>query len=723
MSSRFFKDCKADRSSLFRLSGTLACFERSFSMSDSTASMYDSKAPHLPGPQLHDLEKYKLYRPKSNWEPTPGKCGALESYIDAVESDIEKLLSKQANVPDNLNKEERSALQSLKNRDDIVIKKADKGSTVVVLDKDKYIAEAHRQLSDERFYMKLDSDPTEEFSATITKTLDEMYKKNEIGDNVYETLNPIDCRPGQFYLLPKIHKEGMPGRPIVSAIGHPTEKISEYIDLHLRPHVEKLPSYLKDTTDYINKTPSTDLPDHTLLVTMDVTSLYTNIPHDEGIEACREVWDRRSIQVPSTESLTKLLEHVLKCNNFMFNGEHYLQINGTAMGTKMAPSYANIFMGRLERNLLLKAPFRPLSWLRFIDDIEMKWVECRDRLEEFISFANSFHQSIKFTVEISDSENIFLDTTSTLIGGKIEFNLHTKPTDSHLYLMPTSCHPPHTFKGVPKGLATRIRRICSSSALYQKESDLLKSHLCKRGYKANTVQTAIDEMAEHDRQDLLRYKQKDNISRVPLVTTYHPVLKNLNSILKQNLPILHSNKRMVEVFKEPPLAAYRRPRNLKDMVVRTRLDNPLPNGGFKTCSDRRCLLCKHSSDTVSFNSPVTGRCYRILGSLSCQTDNCIYLISCKVCQKQYIGETGDLRRRINNHRSTIKTKKINEPVGEHFNLEGHKWEDMTVVVIDHNPRWTDAQRKSKEKFWMHRLKSFRPNGINKLNDFTRMNVN
>ena len=336
---------------------------------------------------------------------------------------------------------------------------------------------------------------------------------------------------------------------------------------------------------------------------------------------------------------------------------------------------------------------------------------------------NSFHQSIKFTVEISDSENIFLDTTSTLIGGKIEFNLHTKPTDSHLYLMPTSCHPPHTFKGVPKGLATRIRRICSSSALYQKESDLLKSHLCKRGYKANTVQTAIDEMAEHDRQDLLRYKQKDNISRVPLVTTYHPVLKNLNSILKQNLPILHSNKRMVEVFKEPPLAAYRRPRNLKDMVVRTRLDNPLPNGGFKTCSDRRCLLCKHSSDTVSFNSPVTGRCYRILGSLSCQTDNCIYLISCKVCQKQYIGETGDLRRRINNHRSTIKTKKINEPVGEHFNLEGHKWEDMTVVVIDHNPRWTDAQRKSKEKFWMHRLKSFRPNGINKLNDFTRMNVN
>jgi hypothetical protein len=167
----------------------------------------------------------------------------------------------------------------------------------------------------------------------------------------------------------------MPGRPIVSAIGHPTEKISELIDFHLRPHVEYLPSYLRDTTDYFNKTPSSGLPDHTLHVTMDVASLYTNIPHDEGIEACREVWDSRTIQRPFTESLLKLLEHVLKLNNFMFNCEHYIQISGTAMGTKMAPSYTNIFMGRLERNLLQSAPYKPFSWLRFIVDIEMKLVE------------------------------------------------------------------------------------------------------------------------------------------------------------------------------------------------------------------------------------------------------------------------------------------------------------------------------------------------------------
>lgn len=92
-----------------------------FSRKDSNKDIADD-----PPPPLHNLEEHKLYRPKSTWEPAPGKCGALESYIDAVESDIEKLLANQQVVPDNLTKEERSTLQRLKNRDDIVIKKQTK---------------------------------------------------------------------------------------------------------------------------------------------------------------------------------------------------------------------------------------------------------------------------------------------------------------------------------------------------------------------------------------------------------------------------------------------------------------------------------------------------------------------------------------------------------------------------------------------------------------------
>ena len=80
----------------------------------------------------------------------------------------------------------------------------------------------------------------------------------------------------------------------------------------------------------------------------------------------------------------------------------------------------------------------------------------------------------------------------------------------------------------------------------------------------------------------------------------------------------------------------------------------------------------------------------------------------------YVVETGDLRRMINNHRFTIKTKRVKEPVAEHFIIKVHSWKGMTVVVTDHNTHWTDADKKSKT-YQMLRLRSFRPAGINKFN--------
>ena len=99
------------------------------------------------------------FKRKSDWEPGPSKCGALEAYIDAVEEDVERLLSNnQGRVKDNLSKEERQSIQSLKNNDSIVIKKADKGSTIVVQNKADYIQKASDQLSNSSFYTKLDRD-------------------------------------------------------------------------------------------------------------------------------------------------------------------------------------------------------------------------------------------------------------------------------------------------------------------------------------------------------------------------------------------------------------------------------------------------------------------------------------------------------------------------------------------------------------------------------------
>ena len=130
------------------------------------------------------------------------------------------------------------------------------------------------------------------------------------------------------------------------------------------------------TNDFLNKLLTIgNLPANSLLVTLDVSSLYTNIPHNEGINACDHFLRTSSRNTIPTGTLCDLIRMILTMNNFCFNDNHYLQIHGTAMGTKMVPSYANLLLGYLEANALENAPFQPHAWLRDIDDIFMIWTE------------------------------------------------------------------------------------------------------------------------------------------------------------------------------------------------------------------------------------------------------------------------------------------------------------------------------------------------------------
>ena len=127
------------------------------------------------------------------------------------------------------------------------------------------------------------------------------------------------------------------------------------------------------------------------LVTVDVKSLYTNIPNDEGIQACYEAWRQQEIkdpQHPHAEVLRHLLEMVLKLNTFEFDGKHYLQKFGKAMGSKLAPAYANTFMSKLEKTILDTSPLKPTYYCRFIDDIIMIWPHSEDGLKNLITHMN-----------------------------------------------------------------------------------------------------------------------------------------------------------------------------------------------------------------------------------------------------------------------------------------------------------------------------------------------
>ena len=139
--------------------------------------------------------------------------------------------------------------------------------------------------------------------------------------------------------------------------------------------VPKIKSHVKDTNDFINKIESQKkLPENAIIGTLDVTALYTNIPNDEGLRTIlKKLVDTRGPNVqPKNQSLVDLAELVLTRNNIEFNGKHYHQISGTAMGTKLAPSYANLFMEKLEEDLLSKSQYKP----KYGFDILMTFSSC-----------------------------------------------------------------------------------------------------------------------------------------------------------------------------------------------------------------------------------------------------------------------------------------------------------------------------------------------------------
>lgn len=145
---------------------------------------------------------------------------------------------------------------------------------------------------------------------------------------------------------------------------------------------------------------------------MDVTSLYTNIPQEEGITTvCKAYEDFYKNRLPiPTNFLRRMLCLILKENSFQFNKRHYLQTHGTATVTKMTVAFANIFMAKIEKGIISKSKIKPLVWKRYIDDVFCLWDTNEDNIKDFVTRANHYHDTIKFTAEISDSEIAFLDT-------------------------------------------------------------------------------------------------------------------------------------------------------------------------------------------------------------------------------------------------------------------------------------------------------------------------
>ena len=291
----------------------------------------------------HPIQKNKEpFYVESSWVPPGDTPSQLQEYFDAITEDVYSLTNhdREAESP-NLSPMEIKAIDTLAQQQNIMIRKADKGGAIVIWPRESYLAEALRQLDNALHYTKSTND-IPELTVQIILFLTNLLTKQKITFKIYEFLEPRSLpRTPKFYLLPKIHKPKIdditPGRPIVSGCSSPTEKLSQYLDYYLKPTVQTTPSYIKDTKHFLQiiMNNRSTIPKGSLLATLDVKSLYTNIPQNEGIQYCLNALMRfygQSLPLPINE-LKQMFEFVLKGNYFEFKDQIYLQIQGTSMGT------------------------------------------------------------------------------------------------------------------------------------------------------------------------------------------------------------------------------------------------------------------------------------------------------------------------------------------------------------------------------------------------------
>ena len=186
--------------------------------------------------------------------------------------------------------------------------------------------------------------------------------------------------------------------------------------------LDKIPSFLKDTTDCpckLNDITHLVMP-QSLLVTMDLNSLYTNIPHSDGVEACRSFLKMSTTDQILINDIHTLVDFILKHNLFVFDNKKCLQINGTGIETKIAPTYAKILMHYIENTFLSTFYLQSTAYFRYIDDIFLIWPHNIDTLETFLENLNRTHPNKSFTHEYSSTvASSFLDVISKINKGYI----------------------------------------------------------------------------------------------------------------------------------------------------------------------------------------------------------------------------------------------------------------------------------------------------------------
>ena len=270
------------------------------------------------------------------------------------------------------------------------------------------------QLQNTLHYDKFDSDPSTDHVSVISQWAKKWLKRGQINEDIAKWVVNNNAKPGKAFGTIKTHKEGNPLRLITSCC----ENLSAFTEFYLKPLAQNLPSFVKDTTHFLQKIEDLNktgpFPEGSLLVSWDVVAMFPNIDNNLEINAITDALNSRATNFPSTECIVEAVKICLQHNNSQFNDENFLQIE-----KKNACSYADLAMGVIDKEAMSGA-IKPNLWWRYRDDIFDLWTQGHSKLIDFTQFINSLYPTIKFTLVHSPTSLNVLDLTLNLVDGFIQ---------------------------------------------------------------------------------------------------------------------------------------------------------------------------------------------------------------------------------------------------------------------------------------------------------------
>lgn len=550
---------------------------------------------------------------------------------------VTNFINKDVHLNNHFNQTYKKTAKFLKEHPELMVTRADKGNVTVLLTPEQYNTSVEEILSDTNYYSPLQRDPTSTIQQKSNVLITNLKKDNHLDDLIakkHMVYNPMAPR---FYALPKIHKPTLSFRPIVSSINSPNGGVSKLItDILTSSYDNKNDYFVKDSFELAELLQDREIPHNYVLISLDVKSLFTNIPRDLAKSSIRNKWHNisRFTKIPIDRFL-QLVDFMFDTTYFKFNGKLYKLIFGTPMGASASPIIAQYVMDELLDNCLQSLNFNVPMIKKYVDDIVCMIPSGKEN--EILSVFNNYNPHLQFTIETETNNSVpFLDTKLIRLNNKIILDWYIKPTSSGRYINFYSHHREKTKINLILGLKNRIHKI-SHHTLYNDNIKKLYNILLLNSYPSNLLKRLLfNNPATRDTTTIPRTSQNNNGDQE------NPLNTNQNTFAV--LPYIQDvTARLMTIFRKYDVKFA--VRNLMTM-----------NGLFTKTKDKAETLEK---------------------------SNVVYKIKCNNCTKVYIGQTSrSLKSRITSHRSDIRLKKNTCALAEHSIENDHQPNYEEVQVLD-----------------------------------------